>query len=239
MGLCLYSLGAILFWPVAKFSVDTTNKQGIFGGFVVCTAVIACGLATLEVAANSYVSTMPPVNVANFRLQFSQSFNGVASFSGPLIASKYFFSGSNSSNLTNVQWVYLAVSGMGMLVALAFIFTKLPEVSEEALQAEADALAEASGHNAQADKPFYKQYRAISGFVAQVSRPNAFPTMQADALPVCVRGQSGDRWLLLHQQRCGSRNRRQRGIPTVVLRSHHLHRVPICECHKHFRLGAE
>ncbi|GFZ45551.1 hypothetical protein JCM24511_03277 [Saitozyma sp. JCM 24511] len=181
MGLCLYSLGAILFWPVAKFSVDTTNKQGIFGGFVVCTAVIACGLATLEVAANSYVSTMPPVNVANFRLQFSQSFNGVASFSGPLIASKYFFSGSNSSNLTNVQWVYLAVSGMGMLVALAFIFTKLPEVSEEALQAEADALAEASGHNAQADKPFYKQYRAISGFVAQVTVGSFFINNAAEA----------------------------------------------------------
>jgi FHS family L-fucose permease-like MFS transporter len=31
---------------------------------------------------------MPPLNVANFRLQFSQAFNGVASFTGPLIASK-------------------------------------------------------------------------------------------------------------------------------------------------------
>ncbi|ORY34301.1 major facilitator superfamily domain-containing protein [Naematelia encephala] len=167
MGLGLYSLGAILFWPVAKFSVNTTNPHGIFGGFVVCTAVIACGLATLEVAANSYVSVMPPHQVANFRLQFSQSFNGVASFSGPLIASKYFFSDGNSNNLTNVQWVYLAVSGMGLLVATAFIFSKLPEVSEEALQAEAEALADAQGHDTQASKPFYRQYRAITGFVAQ------------------------------------------------------------------------
>jgi FHS family L-fucose permease-like MFS transporter len=167
MGLCLYSLGSILFWPVAKFSVNTSNPQGIFGGFVVCTAVIACGLATLEVAANSYVSVMPPHNVANFRLQFSQSFNGVASFSGPLIASKYFFGVGNSNNLTNVQWVYLAVSGMGMMVALAFLLTRLPEVSEESLQAEAEALADASGADTQALQPFWKQYRAISGFVAQ------------------------------------------------------------------------
>ncbi|WVQ62025.1 uncharacterized protein L199_000158 [Kwoniella botswanensis] len=167
MGLSLYSLGAILFWPVAKFSVNTKNPQAIFGGFVICTAVIACGLATLEVAANSYVSVMPPHNVANFRLQFSQSFNGVASFTGPLIASKYFFSEENKNNLNNVQWVYLAVSGMGMLVALAFILTKLPEVSEEALQAEAEALAEAHGADTQAAQPFYKQYRAITGFVAQ------------------------------------------------------------------------
>ncbi|KAK8866083.1 hypothetical protein IAR55_001234 [Kwoniella newhampshirensis] len=167
MGLGLYALGAILFWPVAKFSVNTTNPSGIFGGFVICTAVIACGLATLEVSANSYVSVMPPHNVANFRLQFSQSFNGVASFSGPLIASKYFFTEENKNNLNNVQWVYLAVSGLGVLVALAFLFTKLPEVSEEALQAEAEALAEMQGSDAQADKPFYRQYRAITGFVAQ------------------------------------------------------------------------
>ncbi|WRT64310.1 uncharacterized protein IL334_001242 [Kwoniella shivajii] len=167
MGLSLYSLGSILFWPVAKYSVNTTKPHAIFGGFVICTAVIACGLATLEVAANSYVSVMPPHNVANFRLQFSQSFNGVASFTGPLIASKYFFSEENKNDLTNVQWVYLAVSGMGVAVAIAFFFTKLPEVSEEALQAEAEALAEAHGADTQASLPFYKQYRAISGFVAQ------------------------------------------------------------------------
>ena len=103
MGLCLYSLGAILFWPVAKFTGKSSN-HAIFGGFVVCTAVIACGLATLEVAANSYVSVMPPHNVASFRLQFSQSFNGVASFTGPLIASKYFFGAGHNSNLNSVQW---------------------------------------------------------------------------------------------------------------------------------------
>ena len=31
-GLALYSLGAILFWPVAKFSIGTTNPQAIFAG---------------------------------------------------------------------------------------------------------------------------------------------------------------------------------------------------------------
>ena len=166
MGLCLYSLGAILFWPVAKFS-SKGNPHAIFGGFVICTAVTACGLASLEVAANSYISVMPPHNVANFRLQFSQSFNGVASFTGPLIASKYFFSGDNSNNLTNVQWVYLAVSGMGMAVAIAFSFVKLLEVSEEALHEEAQAAAEVLGEENQALKPFWKQTRAITGAVCQ------------------------------------------------------------------------
>ncbi|KXS11378.1 MFS general substrate transporter [Gonapodya prolifera JEL478] len=165
MGLSLYSIGAIFFWPVAKFSVGSSNPGGVFGGFVVCTAVIACGLATLEVAANSYVSVMPPIKLANFRLQFSQSFNGVASFSGPLIASKYFFSESNNDNLDNVQWVYLAVSLMGILVATLFFFSDIPEVSEDSLQADADE--KDAGHESRASRPFWQQYRAIGGFVAQ------------------------------------------------------------------------
>lgn len=44
----VYSLGAILFWPVAHFSVGTSNPKAIFAGFVLCTAVTACGLATVS-----------------------------------------------------------------------------------------------------------------------------------------------------------------------------------------------
>ena len=62
---------------------------------------------------------------------------------------------------------YLGVSGLGMVVALAFILTKLPEVSEESLQAEAEAAAHAEGTTGVTSKPFWQQWRAISGFVAQ------------------------------------------------------------------------
>ncbi len=51
MGLCLYSLGAIMFWPTAHFA-SADNHKTAFGGFCACTLVIACGLATLETAAN-------------------------------------------------------------------------------------------------------------------------------------------------------------------------------------------
>lgn len=61
----------------------------------------------------------------------------------------------------------MAVAGLGVVVAIAFFFTKLPEVSEEALQAEAEALAHAQGEDAGLDKPFYKQMRPITGFIAQ------------------------------------------------------------------------
>lgn len=54
MGLSFYSIGAVMFWPTAHFSTYD-NRLAAFGGFLVCTLVIACGLATLETAANSYV----------------------------------------------------------------------------------------------------------------------------------------------------------------------------------------
>ncbi|KIK28006.1 hypothetical protein PISMIDRAFT_91885, partial [Pisolithus microcarpus 441] len=58
IGLGLYSLGAVFFWPSAKFEK--------YGGFVGSTFVIGCGLATLEVAANSYIS----VGVAAFAVNY-------------------------------------------------------------------------------------------------------------------------------------------------------------------------
>lgn len=97
MGLTLYSLGAIFFWPVAHYS-SPSNRKGSFGGFVACTFVIACGLATLEVAANSYATVIGNPRTAARRLQFCQAWNGVASFIGPLIASHAFFSGGECRN---------------------------------------------------------------------------------------------------------------------------------------------
>ncbi|KXS14660.1 MFS general substrate transporter [Gonapodya prolifera JEL478] len=166
-GLAFYSTGAIFFWPVAKFSVGTTNPGSIFAGFVVCTAVIACGLATLEVAANSYASVVPPVKYANLRLQFSQACNGVASFTGPLLASHVFFSDENADNLNNVQWVYLGVSLLGVAIATLFFFSDIPEVTEEALQSEIEDLSQYPGLTEKLAKPFWHQTRAITGFVAQ------------------------------------------------------------------------
>lgn len=158
MGLVLYSTGAILFWPVARESMKPdANKQGIFGGFVVLTALTACGLASLEVSANSYITVMPPQGVSALRLQLSQGFNGIGSFAGPLIASKYFFSDGHDDDLSNVQWVYLAVSAVGFILAFVFLLYPLPEVHEKDLVAD----------QSEPPKPLWKETRAISAAVAQ------------------------------------------------------------------------
>ncbi|KDN49484.1 hypothetical protein RSAG8_02186, partial [Rhizoctonia solani AG-8 WAC10335] len=135
---------------------------------VTCTAVIVCGLASLETAANSYITCLPGAEPSGavFRLQLSQSFDGIASFAGPFIASKY-FSGGNATNLTNVQWVYLAVALMDAFIAFLFTVTKLPETYEAELEEQVQAAAEVSGMDATTDQPFYKQSRGFFGWLSQ------------------------------------------------------------------------
>ncbi|KAH9961484.1 MFS general substrate transporter [Russula dissimulans] len=156
LGLTLYSLGAIFFWPSAKFRK--------YGGFVGCTFVIGCGLSCLEVAANSYITVLGAPRYAAMRLNISQGFQGVASFAGPLIASTYFFRGKNTTTLDTVQWVYLAVAGLGLVLNVLFFFCDLPEITEDALTRE---LAATDGTAAADVGPFYKEHRCILGFVAQ------------------------------------------------------------------------
>lgn len=161
VGLALYAIGAICFWPTAQYS-NPNNAKRAFGGFIVCTFVIACGLATLETSANSYATVIGNPKTASIRLQFCQSWNGVASFIGPLIASKLFFSEQNSNNLVNVKYVYIAVACTAALVAVFFIFSKIPEAMTD---------DENDNHNPNKSiievKPLWKQYNMIFAFVAE------------------------------------------------------------------------
>lgn len=154
VGLTLYSLGAVFFWPCAVFAS--------YGGFVGCTFVIGCGLSTLEVAANSYITVLGTPKYAAARLNFSQGFQGVASFAGPMIAARWFFTGANANSLGTVQWVYLAVACFGLTLNILFFFCPLPEITEDALSEELKIAG-----ISQDDKPFWKQWHCIFGWVAQ------------------------------------------------------------------------
>lgn len=122
-GLGLFSLGAIFFWPCAVYYS--------YPGFLVCTFVTASGLAWLEMAANSYITVLGSPDMAAFRLVFAQSWNGVASVLGPIIAGRTFLKTGHSHTLNHLQWVYLGISAFGCLINLLFFIAKLPEVKQE------------------------------------------------------------------------------------------------------------
>ncbi|MBX6379628.1 FHS family L-fucose permease-like MFS transporter [Thermoflavifilum aggregans] len=131
IGLGLYAAGAFFFYPSAQWHS--------FNAFLLALFVLACGLCCLETAANPYVTVLGPRQSAAFRINLAQSFNGVGSFLGPFLASQLFFKESvQNSSLQSVQYTYLGIAILVVLIAGLFYFTPLPEINEEAqLQQEA------------------------------------------------------------------------------------------------------
>ncbi len=137
-GLLLYTLGAFLFYPAAQLNS--------FDFFLMAMFILASGLAFLETAANPYVTVLGAPESSAFRLNLSQSFNGVGSFIGPMIAAALFFNNKatdSATQLDSVKMVYIIIGTIVLLVAILFWRTPLPEIKEVAAES-ADAKPENS-----------------------------------------------------------------------------------------------
>src|SRR5215813_9451129 len=85
IGLLFFATGSFLFVPAAD-----TREYAFFLGALF---IIACGLAMLETAANPYATVLGPENTSTQRLNFAQSFNGLAVTVAPLIGGRFILSG--------------------------------------------------------------------------------------------------------------------------------------------------
>lgn len=149
-GLLLYAIGAFLFYPAAQ--------QSSFNFFLISLFILASGLACLETAANPYVTVLGKPETSAFRLNLSQCFNGVGSFIGPIIAANLFFGSNNEKgNLDSVQFVYIVIGAMVLLVAALFLRTALPEIKESTLVSD----------TVQDTKPLFKHRHFVNSIIAQ------------------------------------------------------------------------
>ena len=85
IGLCLYGVGCILFYPAAHV--------GQYWFFLTALFVIASGLAFLETGASPFIIQVGDPETAAQRVNFSQSFNPLGSITAVLIGSRFIFSG--------------------------------------------------------------------------------------------------------------------------------------------------
>jgi FHS family L-fucose permease-like MFS transporter len=141
IGLVLFGIGSILFVPAAN------SLQYIY--FLGALFVIACGLTFLETAANPYVTILGPSETATKRLNFSQSFNGLAAFIAPAYIGPMILSGKNLTQAelnvmtpvalhahileeaASVKMPYLILGLIILAVAVVFYFTNMPDVKDE------------------------------------------------------------------------------------------------------------
>lgn len=127
-GLLLYALGALLFYPSAQ--------QSSFTFFLVSLFILASGLTFLETAANPYITVLGDPATSEFRLNLSQSFNGVGAFLGPIVGGVLFFGNENANAVTgldSVKFVYVVIAAVVLVVAFLFFRTPMPDVKEEDL----------------------------------------------------------------------------------------------------------
>lgn len=122
LGLSLYAIGAFGFIPAAF--MHSANP------FLIALFIVACGLCTLETAANPYSTVLGPKDSAAQRINLSQSFNGLGWVLGPLIGGQLILGAAKDDTMALTK-PYIMLGIVTLLIAVLFFFTKLPDIEEE------------------------------------------------------------------------------------------------------------
>jgi len=140
-GLVLFATGAFLFYPAAA--------ERSYTFFLCALFIIASGLTFLETAANPYITVLGDPDGATQRLNFAQSFNGLASTMAPLLGGMFILSGKKLSaeaesamdpeklnqylnhEASSVQIPFLIIGAIVLLIAVFLLLTPLPEIADE------------------------------------------------------------------------------------------------------------
>lgn len=126
VGLCVYGVGTLMFWPSAVLLS--------FPGFVISTFVVSFGLSVLETAANPFLALAGPPLYGEMRLLLAQGVQAIGSVVSELLSKALFMSVTDHSTLISVQWTYLAISYLAVILGLFFYYMPLPEATDQELQ---------------------------------------------------------------------------------------------------------
>ncbi|MFB0494756.1 FHS family L-fucose permease-like MFS transporter [Mucilaginibacter sp. OAE612] len=138
-GLLIFAFGSYLFIPAAN------TQQYTF--FLVALFIIACGLTILETAANPYASSLGDPATSTQRLNFAQSFNGLAATLAPIIGGRIILTkGYTQAQLSamteqgrklalaaeasSVKTPYFILGSVLVFIAILFAFTRLPRIQQ-------------------------------------------------------------------------------------------------------------
>jgi FHS family L-fucose permease-like MFS transporter len=124
VGLTLYAIGALLFYPAAA--------QEKFGFFLASLYILTFGLAFLETTSNPFILSMGPEETATRRLNLSQSFNPVGSLLGMLVAQLFVMGTLQSDNTFTVN----VLNSAGEIIHQkgAIIYDTLPAAEQAAIR---------------------------------------------------------------------------------------------------------
>ena len=142
MGLALYAIGALLFFPAKGI--------GVYGCFLVAYFIMTCGLSFLETSCNQYILTMGNEETATRRLNLAQCFNPCGSIIGMFVAMNFIqaklnpmssderallgdteFEALKNSDLSVLIAPYLLIGLVITVMFLIILFTKMPKNGDQ------------------------------------------------------------------------------------------------------------
>ena len=115
VGLGLYALGALLFYPA--------KMTGEYYPFLAAYFILTCGLSFLETSSNPYILSMGTEETATRRLNLAQSFNPMGSLLGMFVAMNFIQAKLNPldtaarAHLDDVQFEAVKESDLSVLIA--------------------------------------------------------------------------------------------------------------------------
>ncbi|WP_278909123.1 L-fucose:H+ symporter permease [Leyella stercorea] len=115
VGLGLYALGALLFYPA--------KMTGEYYPFLAAYFILTCGLSFLETSSNPYILSMGSDETATRRLNLAQSFNPMGSLLGMFVAMNFIQAKLNPldtaarAHLDDAQFAAVKESDLSVLIA--------------------------------------------------------------------------------------------------------------------------
>lgn len=141
IGLLISALACFMFYPAANYESFMFFLSALF--------VLGLGFTMLQIAANPYVAVLGKPETASGRLNLSQGFNSLGTTIAPIIGGYLVFQlfsqwgsplldsvgnpilteGGTMLSAASVQIPYLIFGGVFLLLALIFVFTRLPRIN--------------------------------------------------------------------------------------------------------------
>lgn len=125
-GLYIFGAGSLLFWPSAVLlSFSISILANFTQGF---------GISILEATSNFFVSMCGPLEYAEVRLNIAQGIQGIASLVSRVLANRLVpQSKTTVSSYVNMQWSFLAIAFIAVILAVAFYYLPVPDAPKQDL----------------------------------------------------------------------------------------------------------
>ncbi|MES2275424.1 MAG: L-fucose:H+ symporter permease [Bacteroidota bacterium] len=160
LGLALFAIGAFLFVPAANAQSFTFFRIALF--------IVGCGLSTLETVAHPFMASLGNQQTSDQRVNFAQSFNALGTMVGPVIGSLFIFGSGAASTidgLSSIKVLYIVIGTVIALVALAFSFVRVPELTDpHVVVTDGFIIGETSG----APRRLFRQRHFVWAAIAQL-----------------------------------------------------------------------